>query len=140
MTLTVAVFAGLVVDEYGKPVETAYVGDEAMYVVNDQGFRRHIPAGQVDRAVLAEFAKSIEGNEDILSKEMAKMVGAEDIFSQAMIENQFKNLEQQFEELMQVGLPEEARAYLGMAGFKIRINFHGEVLEVIQPGMIAPEE
>jgi hypothetical protein len=36
-------FAGLVVDEFGNPVETAFVGDEPMYVVNDQGFRRHVP-------------------------------------------------------------------------------------------------
>jgi hypothetical protein len=29
---------------------------------------------------------------------------------------------------------------MGMAGFKIIINHHGEVLEVEQPGMIAEDE
>jgi hypothetical protein len=31
------------------------------------------------------------------------------------------------------------RAYLGMMGFKIIINFHGEVLRVEQPGAITDE-
>jgi hypothetical protein len=29
---------------------------------------------------------------------------------------------------------------MGMMGFKIRINLHGEVLEIVQPGTIAPED
>jgi hypothetical protein len=41
---------------------------------------------------------------------------------------------------MEAGIPEESRAYLGMTGFKIRINMHGELVEVVQPGMIAPED
>jgi hypothetical protein len=28
---------------------------------------------------------------------------------------------------------------MGMVGFKIRINLHGEVIEVVQPGMIDPD-
>ncbi len=40
-------FAGLVADELGNPVETAFIGSEPCYVVNDDGFRRHIPAGHV---------------------------------------------------------------------------------------------
>ena len=34
---------------------SAYVG-EPMYVVNDAGFRRHIPSEQVDRVVLSQIA------------------------------------------------------------------------------------
>jgi hypothetical protein len=29
---------------------------------------------------------------------------------------------------------------MGMMGFRVKINVHGEVLEVNQPGMIAPED
>jgi hypothetical protein len=132
-------FAGLVIDEYDNPVETAYVGDEPMYVVDDQGFRRHIPSAQIDRAVLQEMGEMIKGHEDLLSEQAAKMLGTEDIFSKAMLESQFKNIEQQFEEVLNSGIPEEGRAYMGMAGFQIRINVHGELLEVIQPGMIDPD-
>ncbi len=54
----------------------------------------------------------------------------------AAIQNQFKNMDAQYEKLAEVGIPEESRVYLGMIGFKIIISIHGEVLEVVQPGMI----
>jgi hypothetical protein len=132
-------FGGLVVDEHDRPVETAYVGDEPCYVVDDQGFKRHIPSAQVDRQVFDEFRRLIEGQEEFLSEQAAKMLGQEDIFSVAMLASQLKNMDQQFDLLLETGIPEEARAYLGMTGFKIRINFHGEVLEIQQPGMIDPD-
>lgn len=133
-------FAGLVVDEYDNPVDTAQVGDEPMYVVNDAGFKRHIPSEQVDRAVLNQMGEMIEGHEDELSKAVASMTGQDDIFSQAILENQLLNLEEQFDNILQAGIPEEGRAYMGMSGFKVRINLHGELLEVIQPSGIDPGE
>ena len=133
-------FAGLVVDEYDNSVGTAEVGDEPMYVVDDQGFRRHIPADQIDRAVLQQMGDMIKGHEDLLSEQAARMLGTEDIFSKALLEKQFENIEKQFDQILEAGIPEEGRAYLGMSGFKIRINIHGELLEVVQPGRIDPEE
>ncbi len=133
-------FAGLIVDEYGKPVETGVVGGEPMYVVNDYGFRRHIPSEQVDRQVLRLMAEQIKGNEDLLSEQTAKMLGQDDIFSRAMIENHLKNIDQQLDQVLNTGIPEEGRAYMGMMGFRIVINVHGEVINVEQPGMIAPDE
>ncbi len=132
-------FSGLVVDEYDNPVESVFVGEEAMYVVDDAGFRRHIPSEQVDRAVLEIITNMIEGHEDELSKQAATMLGQDDIFSQAILENQLLNIDQQIDAMLENGIPEEGRAYLGMMGFKIRINFHGELIEVIQPGMIDPD-
>jgi hypothetical protein len=35
---------------------------------------------------------------------------------------------------MQTGIPEDMRAYLGMMGFKVIINYHGEVVRMEQPG------
>jgi hypothetical protein len=133
-------FEGLVFDENGNPAETAFVGDEPCYVVNDAGFRRHIPSEQVDLQVLKAIQDTIEGNEGLLSEQAAKMLGQDDIFSRAMIETQLKNMDKQFEQLMETGIPEEARAYIGMTGFRIRINVHGEIVEIEQPGMIAPED
>ena len=123
-----ALFAGLVVDEFDRPVEMRYVGEEPCYVVDDAGFMRHIPSMQVDAQVLEMMSQQIEGHEDLLSEQAAKMLGQEDIFSIAMIANQLKNLDQQFDALYEAGIPEDARAYLGMMGFKVRINVHGEVL------------
>lgn len=136
----VPVFAGLVVDEFDRPVTYTYVGSEPCYVVDDYGFKRHIPSENVDLAVLRQMSATIQGNESLLAKIAAKQLGQDDIFSQALIETQLKNIEQHFQTVLQNGLPEEQRAYLGMMGFKVRINIHGELLEVVQPGMIAPND
>lgn len=131
-----AVFEGLVYDEYGKPVETGWIGSEPCYIVDDDGFRRHILAEEVDRQVWQHFQEQISGHEDLLSEKAAEMLGQDDIFTMAAIQNQFKNMDAQYEKLAEVGIPEESRVYLGMIGFKIIISIHGEVLEVVQPGMI----
>src|SRR4030042_4924916 len=133
-------FKGLIFDENDQPVEVIDVGDEPCYVVNDSGFRRHIPSVQVDRHVLMLMGNMVEGHEDELAKQTAKMLGQDDIFSKALIENQLKNLDQQFEAVLKTGIPEEGRAYMGMMGFRVKINIHGEVLEVNKPGTIAPED
>ena len=132
-------FPGLVFDENDNPVEVTYVGGEPFYVVDDEGFLRHIPSEQVDRQVLEAMRKLIEGHEDALSEQTAKMLGQEDIFTRAMIESQLKNIDKQFDALFETGIPEEGRAYMGMMGFRITIDIHGEVLKVDQPGMISPE-
>jgi hypothetical protein len=135
-----ALFAGLVFDEMQRPSEVAYVGDEPCYVVDDNGFRRHIPSEQVDRQVLDMMREMIEGHEDLLTDQTAKMLGQDDIFSRAMIESQLKNIDKQLDSLFETGIPESARAYMGMMGFRITINIHGEVVEVNQPGGIEPDE
>jgi len=137
--LKVAVFEGLVIDEFDRKVGVAYVGDEPCYVVDDAGFKRHIPAESVDLQVIQFFSEMIKGSEDQISEQTAKMIGQDDIFSMAMIASQLKNLDKHYDALSSSGMPEEARAYLGMMGFKIHINVHGEVLEVEQPGMIDPD-
>ena len=132
-------FTGLVFDEFGKPAEATLVGDEPCYVVDDAGFRRHVPSEQVDRQVLDQLAEMMKGSEDLLSEQAAKMLGQEDVFSRAAIQQQLKNIDQQFDQLLQVGLPEDVRTYLGMMGFRIMINIHGEVVKVEQPGAITDE-
>lgn len=132
-------FAGLVVDEDDNPVTNTLVGDEPCYVVDDAGFLRHIPAEDVDRQVLQVMGDMITGNEDLLSEQAAKMLGSDDPFSKAILENQLKNIGEQFEKVLKMGIPEEGRAYLGMTGFRVRINHHGQVLEVDQPGMVDPD-
>ena len=132
-------FAGLVIDENGKPADTAYVGDDPCYVIDDAGFRRHISSEQIDRQVLKHLADLMKGSEDLISEQTAKMLGQDDVFSVAAIAQQLKNMDKQFDMLLQQGLPEEARAYLGMMGFKVIVNYQGEVLRVEQPGVIDDE-
>src|SRR4030066_1485768 len=110
-------FAGLVIDENDQAVEVAHIGNEAMYVVNDAGFHRHIPSEYVDRQVLALMKDQITGHEDLISEQTSKMLGQDDIFSRAIIENKLKNIDQQLEQLLKTGIPEAGHAYMGMMGF-----------------------
>ena len=135
-----ALFEGLVVDEYDRPVSVAYVGEDPCYVIDDDGFKRHIDSAGVDLQVLQSFKEMIQGNEEEISEQTAQMLGQDDIFTVANIIRQMKNLDQYFDQLLQVGLPEEQRAYMGMMGFRIRVNIHGEVLSVDQPGQIDPSD
>jgi hypothetical protein len=82
----------------------------------------------------------MKGSEDLISEQTAKMLGQEDVFTKAAIEQQLKNIDKQFDQLMQAGIPEDMRAYLGMMGFKVTINIHGEVLRVDQPGTASDED
>ena len=131
-----AIFEGLVIDELDRPVPVVYIGDDPCYVVDDFGFRRHISSDHVDRQVLDEMRNQITGHEDMIGEQAAKMMGQDDIFSRAMIMAQLKNIDGQMDQLFETGIPEDARAYMGMMGFRIRIDLHGDVLEIEQPGVI----
>jgi hypothetical protein len=134
-----AVFNGLVFDEFENPVQVVTIGEESFYVVDDAGFKRHIHSEEVDRQVLNSMLSVVKDHEDILADQAAKMLGQEDIFSRALIQNQLKNIDQQIDKILETGLPEDGRAYMGMMGFKVIINLHGEVLQVIQPGAVSGE-
>ncbi|MFQ5921846.1 MAG: hypothetical protein ACE5M4_03315 [Anaerolineales bacterium] len=133
-----ALFSGLVADESGNPVDVAYVGGESFYVIDDDGFKRHIETEAVDRQVLEQFGEYIRGNEDLISEGTMKAIGQADIFTKAIIDNSLRDLDKQFEQLLQSGLPDELRAWMGMLGFRVRINMQGNVVEIKQPGV--PDE
>ena len=130
-----ALFAGLVVDENGHPLEVAFTGDEAQYVLNDGGFLRHIDAESIDRQGLAQLQGQIEANKDAVEAGLMKMMGSEDIFTKAAIDKSIKDIDQ----VLKVGLPDDARQMLGMMGFRVVVDYHGEVLRIEQPGAIDDE-
>ncbi|MCE1255473.1 MAG: hypothetical protein LWX83_18235 [Anaerolineae bacterium] len=131
---------GLIFDEKDSPVEVAYIGNEPCYVVDDFGFKRHVPSVEVDRQVLKTMMGQVKGNETLIAEQTAKMLGQVDIFTKAMIENQLKHMDEQIETILHTGLPENARAYMGMMGFRVIINVHGEVVRVDQPASISGDE
>jgi hypothetical protein len=135
-----ALFSGLVFDENEHTVETVSIGGDPFYVVNDDGFRRHIPAIDVDRQIFSFLAEQIRGNEDMVIEQATKMTGLDDIFARAVLKNQLHNIDKQFETLASTGIPEQGRQYLGMMGFRVTINVHGEILKIEQPGQNLPPE
>lgn len=135
-----ALFEGLVVDTQGRPVAAATVGDEAQYVVVEDEFKFHVPAEQVDRQVLAQLREQIVANKEAVTEGAMRMLGQDDLFTKAMIDSSLNNMDDHFTRLIEQGLPESARAYLGMLGFRITLNYHGEVVRFDQPGLDAGPE
>jgi PHD/YefM family antitoxin component YafN of YafNO toxin-antitoxin module len=129
-----SLFSGLIVDAFERPVDVASIGGEAFYVVDDDGFRRHVESEYVDKQVLRHLQEMMKGHEELISEETMKMIGQDDIFTKAVIETSLKNLDSRFDELINQGMPEEARTWLGMIGFRVVIDIHGDVVRVEQPG------
>jgi hypothetical protein len=122
-------FAGLVFDEAGNPAEIAYVGEDACYVVDDDDFRRHIDAEQVDRAVLRFMREQVEDNREIAVQQMLEMMGQDDVFTKAAVESSINRME----DAVGQPIPADARQWLGMLGFKIVIDVHGTVTDIQMP-------
>jgi hypothetical protein len=131
-----ALFQELIYDEMGNRVETAVVGHDMFYVVDDAGFRRHIDADQVDRQVLSIFLQQLEENKEIAVEQALRMMGKDDLFTKAAIDAQLNNID--MDQIIAQGIPAQARDMMGMMGFRITINFHGEVVDIAQP--TAPDD
>lgn len=129
-----AMFAGLVVDENGNATDVKMVGENACYVVNDDGFLRHIDAEKVDRQVMRFMRGQVEENREMAVGAMLDMMGKDDIFTKAALENSINNME----DAVGQPIPEQARQWLGMLGFSIEIDFEGNVTNINLPS--APAE
>jgi len=136
---TKAIFEGLVFDEEENPVPISIIGNEAFYVIDDDGFKRHISSDHVDKQVIAQLQKQFEDNKDAIIEQSAKLLGIEDPFSQAAMASKLGNFEEQYDILKNMGIPENDRMYLGMTGFKIIIDIHGEMVEFRQPSRAEDE-
>ncbi|MGC8879625.1 MAG: hypothetical protein ACP5R2_10395 [Anaerolineae bacterium] len=128
-TVKEPLFSGLVFNEEGEPAEVAYVGDEPHYVILDAGFRRHVPSEYVDRQILRWFQDQIAAHRELVTQGVLSLLGRDDLFSKAMVDASVKNLD----ELLQHGLPEEARTWLGMFGFRAIVDVHGDVVAIYGP-------
>ncbi len=126
-----ALFEGLVYDEQDQLVETKFIGGEATYVVDDYGFLRHISSEQVDRQVLGVFLGQLEENKDLAVEQMMNMLGKDDLFTKAAIDASLRNID--MDQIIAQGVPLQARNMLGMLGFRIIINYHGDVIRLDQP-------
>jgi hypothetical protein len=135
----VAVFAGLVVDETDHQVDVVYVGTMPHYVVDDDGFMRHIPADKVDRQVLSVMQENVMDNREAIVAGMLEYLGKEDLFTKAAIEMSLGQMDENMEQLLNIGIPEETRQWLGLMGFRVVVNVHGEVVHIEMPAAIEPE-
>jgi PHD/YefM family antitoxin component YafN of YafNO toxin-antitoxin module len=131
-----AIFAGLIQNEEGEPVEVAHLGDEAFYVIPEGEFRRHVEASKVDEQVLRMLREQFEGMEDQIAAGVMQFLGKEDLFTKASIDMALKNFDQAFRKAD----PEQWKPWLGMLGFRVIVNVHGEVVRIESPEQEIDEE
>jgi hypothetical protein len=126
-----ALFTGIVYDERDLPVEVTFVGGDAFYIVDDCGFHRHVDAEHVDRQVLSVFIEQLQDNQELAVEQALKFLGRDDLFTKAAVDASMRNID--MNQIIEQGIPEQARNMMGMLGFRIIINHHGEVVRMDQP-------
>jgi len=124
-----AYFPGLVYNEQGDLADVVYIGGVAHYAIPDNGFLRHVECWAVDRIVIASLREQITSVQDELVRAMLQMLGKQDIFTKAALEASIRNLEQ--------GIlhsdPQQFAPWLKLYGFRVVVNVHGEVVEILYP-------
>ncbi len=125
-----ALFANLVFNEEDEPVEVAHLGGKPHYVILDAGFRRHVEAAHIDRQVVAVIREQILSQRELVTEGILQMLGQDDLFTKAMVDTSIEHLG---DRLFEQGIPEEARAWLGMLGLKIVVDHHGDVVRLDMP-------
>ncbi len=126
-----ALFSDLIFDEAGNLVQTAVVGQDVFYVIDDAGFLRHIDADYIDRQVLGIFLQQLEENKEIAVEQALRMMGKDDLFTKAAVDAQLNNID--MDQIIAQGVPAQARHMMSMMGFRITVDIHGEVVNMDQP-------
>ena len=126
-----AFFEGMIFDEKEQLVSVGYVGADAHYVVDDDGFMRHIDAGTVDAAVLKVFIDQLQGHQDLAVDQAMNFLGKDDLFTKAALDSSIENVSP--EQILSQGMPEQARHMLAMMGLRITINHHGDIVDINAP-------
>lgn len=124
-----AMFEGLVFDERRNAAPVKYVGERPCYVVDEDGFLRHIDAAEVDQQVLDYLKGQVDQHRDLAVSGMLDLMGKNDIFTKAAVESSIDNIDQA------VGqeIPDQSRQWLGMMGFRVIIDDGGHVVEIEMP-------
>ena len=105
------------------------MGERACYVVDEDGFLRHIDAAQVDMQVIEFLKGQVDQHRDLAVSGMLDLMGKDDIFSKAAVESSIDNIDQAVGQ----AIPEQSRQWLGMMGFRVVINDQGEVVDIEMP-------
>jgi len=124
-----ALFGGLISNEAGEPVEVTIIGDEAFYVIPDEGFYRHVEAATVDDAVLAQIKEQIDSAQDQIIDGVLDFIGQDDLFTKASVDLALQN----FEEGFRSADPDQWKPWLGALGLRVVVNVHGEVVQIDYP-------
>jgi hypothetical protein len=82
--------------------------------------------------------EQLHNNEDLAVEQALRMMGSDDLFAKAAVESSIKNVDA--DDILKQGLPLQARNMLGMMGFRIVLNYRGELVRVDQPSIEADDD
>ncbi len=125
-------FADLIFNEDGQPVQAIYIGAVPHYAVPDGDFLRHVEAEHVDRQIVALVQERILAMRDLVTEGVVHMLGQEDLFTRASIEHAIENMDR----ILEPGNVDvdELRTALWMTKFRVTVNVHGDVVRLDIPG------
>jgi len=125
----IAMFEGLVFDERDRPLEVSWVGADACYLYDDDGFLRHLDAGDIDRQVLQFFKNQVMENKEMAIRGMLELMGKDDIFTKTALEYQIAHMDENLDQMLQP----QARQLLQSLDFKIIIDAQGNLIDIHMP-------
>jgi len=128
-------FAGLIYNQEGQPVQTVHVGEEILYAIPDGDFLRHVEAAEVDGQILARIKDHLLSMKDAVVEGAMQLMGSDDPFTRAAIEMSLESLDRLLEVGAEMGRVEDLRLGLWMAGLRAVVDVHGEVTHVELPGV-----
>ena len=124
-----AIFGGLVFNEAGEAAGVVAIGGIEHYAIPDQGFMRHVEAYRIDDIVLDGLQRQLGEVRPQIVEMMLDMLGRRDIFTKAALDSSVENLADN----VRRGDPRQWTTMLGLAGFRIIVDHHGEIVEVVFP-------
>ena len=136
VTQNQALFPGLVYNEAGEQAQVVYVGGVAHYAIPDEGFLRHVEADKIDGAVIAHMKEQITSMQDYVVRGMLEALGKDDIFTKAAIDHSIQNLEENIRQ----SDPDQWVPWLRIFGFRVVVNVHGDVVQIIYPSQPGTDE
>ena len=125
-----------VFDERRNAAQVKHVGERACYVVDEDGFLRHIDAAKVDQQVLVFLKGQVDEHRDLAVTGEMDLMGKDDNFTKATVEYSIDNIDQAVGQ----AIPEQSRQWLGMMGFRVIIDDQGEVVDIEMPAVEIEED
>ena len=124
-----AAFEHLVYDQTGSSVPVKKIGGNDFYVVVEDGFDYHIEAGKVDAAVWNTLKSHFLQVKDDQLPAALEAMGVEDPFTLAAYEAAIDNIGA----ADALTIAPEHKDMLALLGFRIVIDYHGDVKDVVMP-------
>ena len=95
------------------------------------GFMRHIQAEPLDREVVTIMMEQLQSNPGMAADQALKMMGQDDLFTKAAVDAQIRSTT--VDDVVGQIIPPQARDMMAMMGFRIIINYRGELVKFDYP-------